>query len=62
MLRGYRAVFHGEIQERWTGLKDITALRWPLILLLAVLLLAGFFPQIFVNLIKPVVAAFLPTK
>jgi NADH-quinone oxidoreductase subunit M len=62
MLRGYRAVFHGEIQERWTGLKDITSLRWPLVLLLAVLLLAGFFPQIFVNLIKPVVAEFLATK
>jgi len=59
MLRGYRAVFQGEIQERWTGLKDITTLRWPLILLLGVLLLAGFFPQLFVNLIKPVVAQFL---
>jgi NADH-quinone oxidoreductase subunit M len=62
MLRGYRAVFQGEIQDRWTGLKDITSLRWPLILLLAVLMLAGFFPRIFVNLIKPVVAEYLPTK
>jgi NADH-quinone oxidoreductase subunit M len=62
MLRGYRAVFQGEIQERWAGLKDITSLRWPLILLLAVLLLAGFCPQIFVNLIKPVVAEFLTAK
>jgi NADH-quinone oxidoreductase subunit M len=62
MLRGYRAVFQGEIPERWTGLKDITTLRWPVILLLAVLLLAGFFPQVFVNLIKPVVAQFLAIK
>jgi len=62
MLRGYRAVFHGEIQDRWTGLKDIAALRWPLILLLATLMLAGFFPQIFINLIKPVVAQFFVTK
>ena len=62
MLRGYRAVFLGEIQDRWTGLKDITSLRWPLILLLAFLLLAGFFPQIFINLLKPVVASFLPSK
>ena len=54
MLRGYRAVFHGEIQDRWTNLKDITALRWPLVLLLTVLLLAGFFPQTLVNLVKPV--------
>ena len=59
MLRGYRAVFQGQIQDRWTGLKDITTLRWPLILLLAVLLLGGFFPQIFVNLVKPVIAEFL---
>ena len=62
MLRGYRAVFHGEIQERWTGLKDITTLRWPVILLLAVLLLGGFFPRIFVNLLKPVVAELFVTK
>ncbi|MGA3170123.1 MAG: NADH-quinone oxidoreductase subunit M [Chthoniobacteraceae bacterium] len=54
MLRGYKAVFQGEIQERWTGLKDITTLRWPLILLLAALLLGGFFPQIFIHLLKPV--------
>jgi NADH-quinone oxidoreductase subunit M len=62
MLRGYRAVFHGEIQDRWTSLKDITTLRWPLILLLAVLLLAGFFPQILVNLVKPVLAEFSAFK
>ncbi len=56
MLRGYRAVFHGEIQERWAALKDITSLRWPIILLLAALLLIGFFPQIFVHLVQPVIA------
>ncbi|HEX4085389.1 MAG TPA: NADH-quinone oxidoreductase subunit M [Chthoniobacteraceae bacterium] len=60
MLRGYKAVFQGEIHERWAGLKDITTLRWPLALLIAGLLLAGFFPQIFVHLVRPVVAAFLP--
>jgi NADH-quinone oxidoreductase subunit M len=58
MLRGYHAVFQGEIQDRWTGLKDIASLRWPLVLLLAVLLLAGFFPGFLVDLIKPVVAQF----
>jgi len=62
MLRGYRAVFQGEIPERWSGLKDITTLRWPVVLLLAVLLLAGFVPGMFVNLIQPVVAAFLTPK
>jgi NADH:ubiquinone oxidoreductase subunit 4 (subunit M) len=59
MLRGYRAVFHGPVQDRWTGLADITTLRWPLILLLAMLLIAGFCPQIFVHLVKPVLAQFL---
>ncbi len=62
MLRGYRAVFHGEIQERWAGLKDITHLRWPVFLLLAVLMLAGFFPRMFVDLVKPVIAQFLATQ
>jgi NADH-quinone oxidoreductase subunit M len=62
MLRGYRAVFHGPIQDRWTGLKDITALRWPIILLLAALLVAGFFPQLLVNMVKPVLAEFLALK
>ena len=60
MLRGYRAVFQGEIQERWTGIKDIALLRWPLMLLIAVLMLGGFFPQTFVNLVKPVAINLLP--
>ena len=59
MLRGYRAVFQGPIQDRWNGLQDIAASRWPIIILLGMLLLAGFFPQIFVNLVKPVLAEFL---
>jgi NADH-quinone oxidoreductase subunit M len=62
MLRGYRAVFHGEIEERWSGLKDITLLRWPLVLLLGSLMFAGFFPQGFVNLLKPVVSEILAIK
>jgi NADH-quinone oxidoreductase subunit M len=60
MLRAYRAVFFGEIQDRWVALKDVTTLRWPVILLLATLLLAGFFPQLFINLLKPVFANFFP--
>jgi NADH-quinone oxidoreductase subunit M len=62
MLRGYRAVFHGPVQDRWTGLADITTLRWPLILLFTALLVAGFCPQIFVHLVKPVLAEFLAPK
>jgi NADH-quinone oxidoreductase subunit M len=55
MLRAYRAVFMGEINKRWSGLRDIGALRWPLVMLLAVLVLAGFFPQLFLNLVAPAV-------
>ena len=59
MLRGYRAVFMGPLDERWAGLKDIGALRWPVALLLAVLLLAGFFPGIFLHLLQPAVSGLL---
>jgi NADH-quinone oxidoreductase subunit M len=55
MLRAYRAVFLGEIDRRWSGLRDIGAMRWPMIFLLAVLVLAGFFPQLFLNLVRPAI-------
>jgi len=62
MLRGYRAVFQGEINERWSALKDVTALRWPVFLLLGVLLVAGFFPGLLIHLVKPVLAQFTALK
>jgi NADH-quinone oxidoreductase subunit M len=61
MMRGYRAVFQGAVNERWAGLKDVTTLRWPIILLLAVLLLAGFFPGLFIGLVKPVLSQTMST-
>jgi NADH-quinone oxidoreductase subunit M len=62
MLRGYRAVFMGEISERWIALKDVTTMRWPVMLLLAVLLFGGFYPHFFVGLVQPALAEFLATK
>ena len=60
MLRGYRAAFLGETDKRWTALADLCACARPaLILLLAVLLVAGFRPQLFVNLVTPTIKAVL---
>ena len=63
MLRAYRAVFMGEPNKRWTGLSDLAySQRWPLGLLIATLLLAGFFPQMFVNLLTPGMNALLVAR
>lgn len=60
MLRGYRAAFLGETNPRWTGLADLCGCARPAImLLLAVLLIAGFRPQLFVNLVSPTIKAVL---
>jgi NADH-quinone oxidoreductase subunit M len=53
MLRAYRAVFMGEVNKQWSALPDIGPARWPLVLLLGVLMLAGFYPQLFLNLLMP---------
>ncbi len=62
MLRAYRAVFLGEINQRWSALRDVGTMRWPIILLLATLILAGFFPQLFLNFLTPAVKSFLATR
>jgi len=60
MLRGYRAAFLGETDKRWTGLSDLCACARPaILLLLAVLLVAGFRPQLFLNLVTPTIKAVL---
>ena len=60
MLRGYRAAFLGETDKRWTGLADLCACARPaILLLLAVLLVAGFRPQLLVNLVTPTIKAVL---
>lgn len=63
MLRAYRATFLGETNKRWSSLTDLCGcLRPPIVLLLAVLLLAGFRPQLFLNLITPTVKTLLAAK
>ncbi len=59
MLRAYRAVFMGETDKRWSQLRDASSPCWPVVLLLLTLLIAGFFPQLFLNLIKPGIEAIL---
>jgi NADH-quinone oxidoreductase subunit M len=54
MLRAYRRIFMGPLPERWSGLADISGLpRAAVVLLLGVMLVFGFFPQILVNLVTP---------
>ena len=63
MLRAYRTVFMGPVGKRWAQLPDLGyALRWPIILLLAALLLAGFYPQLFTHFIQPTLQALLATS
>jgi len=54
MLRGYRKVFMGPLSERWSRLPDLSGVsQLAIVLLIAVMLLLGFFPQILVNLATP---------
>ncbi|MEA3186249.1 MAG: NADH-quinone oxidoreductase subunit [Chthoniobacter sp.] len=62
MLRAYRAVFMGPLDARWSGLRDIAAVRLPVAMLLAALLLAGFFPQPFLNMVAFAVRTSLVSK
>jgi NADH-quinone oxidoreductase subunit M len=60
MLRAYRAVFTGNLDKRWSEVRDIAPnLRWPVVLLIATLLVGGFFPQFFLNFFTPALKAFL---
>lgn len=61
MLRGYRAAFMGPIKaKRWPELADVScSARWALNLLVFALLVAGLYPQFFINLLKPSLQAVL---
>jgi NADH-quinone oxidoreductase subunit M len=60
MLRGYRASFLGEPNPRWAGIADLCRCTRPaIILLIGVLMIAGFRPQLFVNLVTPTVKTIL---
>jgi NADH-quinone oxidoreductase subunit M len=55
MLRAVRAVLHGPIPEKWATLSDANLWRkLPYALLLASLLIFGFFPRLLTDKIAPV--------
>ncbi len=61
MLRAYRAIFLGEPgKDAATWADPAKSFRWPVILLLAVLLLAGFVPSAFLAYVQPSIEALLP--
>ncbi len=55
MLRAMRSVLHGPLPEKWSGLPDASNLwrKLPYALLLASLLVFGFFPRLLTEKIKP---------
>jgi len=60
MLRAYRAVFLGEphkVVAGWT--EPVAGQRWPVILLLGTLMIAGFAPQYFLSYVTPALQALL---
>ncbi len=60
MLRAYRAVFMGpQTKESATWADAALAIRLPVILLLAALLIAGFFPSSVLAFVKPSIEALL---
>ena len=61
MLRAYRAIFFGEPGKEAAAWADpLRALRWPVILLLAALLVGGFAPRVLLGFVQPSVEALLP--
>ena len=63
MLRAYRKVFMGTLNERWKNLVDLRpGLRLPVTLLVAALLWFGFYPQSLVRILSPVLQTYLNTK
>ena len=62
MLRAYRKTFQGDTGET-DSIPDLSASeRWPIIILIAALLAIGFFPGLFVDIIKPAFTAFHGAK
>ncbi len=54
MLRAVRSVLHGELSEKWNDVQD--AVLWrktPFVLLLAALMVFGFWPRLLTDKIKP---------
>jgi NADH-quinone oxidoreductase subunit M len=62
MLRAYRKVFTGALNERWKEIADLRlSLRVPVTLLVGALLCCGFFPQSLVRIVTPAFSSYLTT-
>jgi NADH:ubiquinone oxidoreductase subunit 4 (subunit M) len=60
MLRAYRRVFMGTMDDRWKEIVDLgRGLRLPVALLIAALLWFGFYPQSLVRILSPVFETYL---
>ena len=60
MLRAYRRVFMGTMDDRWKEIVDLKrGLRLPVALLIAALLWFGFYPQPLVRILSPVFQTYL---
>ncbi len=63
MLRAYRRVFMGAVQESCTGVTDLRrSLRVPIRILVAMSLWLGFFPQSFVRIVSPTFKTYFAQK
>jgi NADH-quinone oxidoreductase subunit M len=63
MLRAYRSVFKGQPGQAVEGVTDLTGdARIPALLLVAALLIVGFFPNLLLDLVRPVVEAIAPVS
>ena len=52
MLRAYRSTFWGPMSDRWNALVDINpSVRWSVILLIAPLMIVGFYPQLILKMV-----------
>ncbi|MFA7343121.1 MAG: NADH-quinone oxidoreductase subunit M [Terrimicrobiaceae bacterium] len=53
MLRAYRRIFFGPLDDRWAGLREISGpARVAIVALIVVMLVTGFFPQLLLQLIE----------
>jgi NADH-quinone oxidoreductase subunit M len=53
MLRAYRRIFFGPLNDRWAGLPEISGLtRGAIVTLIVVMLVTGFFPGLLLNFLQ----------